>query len=124
MPHSIQRKLILASTSPYRRELLARLRLSFEVIPPDVDESAKDLETPGQLARRLSLEKALSVAHRYPEAVVIGSDQVADLNGQPLGKPGNHDRAVEQLKLMRGHTVVFHTAVSVVCERIHHAQTD
>ena len=124
MPHSIQRKLILASTSPYRRELLSRLRLPFEVISPEVDESVKDLETPGQLARRLSLEKALAVAHRYPEALVIGSDQVADLNGRPLGKPGNHDRAVQQLRLMRGHTVVFHTAVSVVCERIDYAQTD
>lgn len=124
MPHSIQRKLILASTSPYRRELLARLRLPFEVVPPEVDESAMDLETPGQLALRLSLKKAHNVAHRYPEALVIGSDQVADLNGQPLGKPGNHDRAVEQLRLMRGHTVVFHTAVSVVCKRIDYAQTD
>lgn len=124
MPHFIQRKLILASTSPYRRELLARLRLPFEVIAPDVDETANHGETPEQLARRLSLEKASAVARRYPEAIVIGSDQVADLDGQALGKPGNHERAVEQLRLMRGHTVVFHTAISVVCQQSAYSQTD
>ena len=124
MHHPVQRKLILASTSPYRRELLARLRLPFEVIAPEVDETADTGETPEQLARRLSLEKACAVARRFPDAVVIGSDQVADLNGQALGKPGSHERAVEQLRLMRGHTVVFHTAISVVCQQATYAQTD
>lgn len=124
MPHPTQRKLILASTSPYRRELLARLRLPFDVLAPDVDESAKSHETPGQTAGRLALSKARAVAHRFPEAVVIGSDQVADLDGRALGKPGNHQRAVEQLRLMRGHAVVFHTAVSVVCEQAGYAQTE
>ena len=124
MQHSLQRKLILASTSPYRRDLLARLRLPFEVIAPDVDESPRHHEAPAQLARRLSLEKARAVARRFPDAVVIGSDQVADLNGLPLGKPGTHDRAVEQLRRMRGHTVAFHTAVSVVCEQTAYAQTE
>ncbi|MDP2367835.1 Maf family nucleotide pyrophosphatase [Rhodoferax sp.] len=124
MRHPIQRKLILASTSPYRRDLLARLRLPFEVIAPEVDESADKGETPEQLARRLSLQKARAVAQRFPDAIVIGSDQVADLNGKALGKPGNHERAVEQLRLMRGHTVVFHTAISVVCQQTAYAQTD
>ncbi|MFM1891399.1 MAG: hypothetical protein RLZ44_476 [Pseudomonadota bacterium] len=106
--------LILASTSRYRRELLSRLRLPFEVIAPEVDEAPMDGEAPAQLARRLALAKARAVAERRPEAVVIGSDQVADLDGEPIGKPGNHERAVEQLRRMRGREVVFQTALSVV----------
>jgi septum formation protein len=106
--------LILASTSRYRRELLSRLRLPFEVIAPEVDETPMDGEAPAQLARRLSLAKARAVADRRPEAVVIGSDQVADLDGEPIGKPGDHARAVEQLRRMRGREVVFQTALSVV----------
>lgn len=109
------RKLILGSTSPYRRELLTRLHIPFETASPDVDETPGASETPPQLARRLALAKAHAVAARTPDAVVIGSDQVADLEGQPLGKPGTHARAVAQLQQMRGKTVVFQTAVAVVC---------
>ncbi len=109
------RPLILGSTSAYRRELLQRLRLPFEVAAPDVDETPQPGERPPELARRLALAKARAVAQRHPSAIVIGSDQVADLGGEPLGKPGTHERAVEQLRRMRGRTVIFQTAVSVVC---------
>jgi septum formation protein len=109
------RPLILGSTSRYRRELLQRLHLPFEVAAPDVDETPMPGEAPEALARRLALAKARAVAARHPEAVVIGSDQVADLDGEPLGKPGTHERAVAQLQRMRGRTVVFQTALSVVC---------
>lgn len=111
----MQRPLILASTSRYRHELLQRLRLPFDVHSPDVDETPLPGETPEALARRLALSKAHTVAARFPEAVVIGSDQVADLDGEPLGKPGDHARATAQLKRMRGRTLVFQTAVAVVC---------
>lgn len=113
---SLQRPLILGSTSRYRRELLERLRLPFTVQAPDVDETPLPQEAPAPLALRLALAKARAVAAAYPGAVVIGSDQVADLDGEPLGKPGNHDRAVAQLKQMRGKTVIFQTAVAVVCQ--------
>jgi septum formation protein len=106
--------LILASTSRYRRELLARLRLPFEVLAPQVDEAPQPDETPPALALRLALAKANAVAARRPDAVVIGSDQVADLQGDALGKPGTHARAVQQLRRLRGQTVLFHTAVAVV----------
>lgn len=107
--------LILGSTSPYRRELLARLGLAFQVVAPQVDETPRPGEAPLALARRLALAKAQDVAARHPGAIVIGSDQVADLDGQPLGKPGDHARATDQLRRMRGRTVVFQTAVAVVC---------
>ena len=106
--------LILASTSRYRRELLKRLRLPFEVHSPGVDETPRPGETPTALAQRLALEKARAVAAHHPEAAVIGSDQVADLHGEPIGKPGDHARAVQQLQRMSGQRVVFQTAVSVV----------
>jgi septum formation protein len=109
------RPVVLGSTSVYRRELMARLRIPFEVAAPDVDETPLPGETPEALARRLALAKARAVAARYPQAAVIGSDQVADLGGEPLGKPGTHARAVQQLQRMRGRTVVFQTAVAVVC---------
>ena len=116
MPNThLPRPLILGSTSPYRRELLQRLRLPFEVVRPEVDETPHAGELPVALAQRLAMEKALAVARKHPQAVVIGSDQVADLDGEPLGKPGTHERAVAQLQRMRGHTVVFQTAVAVVC---------
>ena len=107
--------LILASTSRYRRELLERLRLPFSVQAPDTDETPQPGELPAALASRLALAKAQAVARQHPGAVVIGSDQVADLDGTPIGKPGTHERAVAQLRLMRGRTVVFETAVAVVC---------
>jgi len=116
--------LILASTSRYRSELLARLRLPFEVVAPDVDETPLAGEQPQQLACRLAMEKARAVAARYPQAVVIGSDQVADLDGQPLGKPLVHDVAVQQLKRMQGRQVVFQTAVAVVRNDRKFAQMD
>ena len=109
--------LILGSTSVYRRELLARLRLPFEVHAPHVDETPLPGEAPAALAQRLALAKAHAVARLHPEAVVIGSDQVADLDGQPIGKPGTHERAVAQLRSMSGRSVVFQTAVAVVCAR-------
>jgi septum formation protein len=108
-------RLILGSTSRYRRELLARLRLPFDVQAPEVDESPLPGETPPALALRLALAKAHAVAALHPAAVVIGSDQVADLDGNPVGKPGSHDNATAQLRAMRGRTVVFQTAVAVVC---------
>ena len=107
-------RLIIASTSRYRRELLARLRLPFDVVSPGVDEAALDGEQPAALATRLALAKAQAVAANAADAVVIGSDQVADFDGRAIGKPGSHDRAVEQLTLMSGQRVVFHTAVAVV----------
>lgn len=123
-PPSGIRTLILASTSRYRRELLERLRLPFEVVPPEVDESPRAGESPPQLASRLALAKARAVSHRFPEAVVIGSDQVADLDGEPLGKPGDHARATVQLRSMRGKTVVFQTAVAVVCQATAYARQE
>ncbi|OIN91235.1 MAG: septum formation protein Maf [Comamonadaceae bacterium CG1_02_60_18] len=119
-----QQKLILASTSRYRRELLLRLRLPFEVMSPEVDETTLPGEAPAQIARRLALSKAHAVAVKHPQAVVIGSDQVADLEGTALGKPLNHPRAVAQLQAMRGKTVVFQTAVAVVCHATGFAQCD
>lgn len=118
------RTVVLGSTSRYRRELLSRLNLPFEVAAPHVDETPQTGEAPRDLALRLALAKARAVAQHHPEAVVIGSDQVADLDGRPLGKPGNHERAVQQLRQMRGHTVVFQTALAVVCLATGFEQTD
>ncbi|WP_374354686.1 Maf family nucleotide pyrophosphatase [Limnohabitans sp.] len=112
---ALPRTVVLGSTSRYRRELLSRLNLPFEVAAPEVDETPQPGEAPRKLALRLALAKARAVAARHPEAVVIGSDQVADLAGQALGKPGEHARAVQQLRQMRGQTVVFQTALAVVC---------
>lgn len=108
-------ELILASTSRYRRELLERLHLPFSVRAPEVDESVRPGESPAAAASRLALEKARAVAKVKPAAVVIGSDQVADLEGQAIGKPGTHERAQAQLRAMSGKTLVFHTAIAVVC---------
>jgi septum formation protein len=107
-------RLVLGSTSAYRRVLLQRLRLAFDIDAPRVDETPRPGETPAALALRLALEKAHEVAARHPDAVVIGADQVADLAGQAIGKPGTHARAVAQLQALRGQRVVFHTAVAVV----------
>jgi septum formation protein len=112
---SKQRALVLGSTSRYRQELLQRLRIPFSVAAPHVDETPLTGEAPATLAMRLALAKARAVARNFPQAVVIGSDQVADLDGLPLGKPGTHERAVVQLRQMRGRTVIFQTAVAVVC---------
>lgn len=125
-PHATAsgRPLILGSTSRYRKELLARLCIPFQVEAPEVDETPQAQEAPRDLALRLALAKARAVANKYPDAVVIGSDQVADLEGEPLGKPGNHTNAVKQLKRMRGKTVIFQTALSVVCVATGFEQTD
>lgn len=106
-------QLVLASTSPYRRELLARLGVPFAVAAPDVDETPLSGESPDETAQRLSVLKAKAVAGKYPDALIIGSDQVALLEGVQLGKPGTHERAVEQLQAMRGKALEFHTALCV-----------
>jgi septum formation protein len=118
------RQVILGSTSRYRKELLSRLQIPFETAAPDVDETPHSHEAPQDLALRLALAKARAVARKFPDAVVIGSDQVADLEGQPLGKPGNHANAVLQLQRMRGKTVIFQTALSVICLATGFEQTD
>lgn len=118
-----QPTLILASTSRYRKELLERLLLPFATVSPEVDETPLSGEAPAALALRLALAKAQAVARAHPKAVVIGSDQVADLAGEPLGKPGTHERAVRQLQRMRGQTVVFQTAVAVVRQDTGFAQS-
>lgn len=123
-PDSAARRLVLGSTSPYRRELLGRLRLSFDVVPPEVDETPLPGEAPADLAKRLAAAKAAAVARLHPEAVVIGSDQVADLAGEPLGKPGNHANAVAQLRRMSGQVVVFQTALTVMCQATGFVQHD
>ena len=123
-PTPENRSLVLGSSSRYRRELLSRLNLAFEVAIPDVDESPRPGESPKSLALRLALAKAQAVAAKFPHAVVIGSDQVADLDGEPLGKPGTHEKAVAQLRRMRGRTVVFQTAVAVVCAESGFEQVD
>ncbi|MFO1386235.1 MAG: Maf family nucleotide pyrophosphatase [Chitinivorax sp.] len=109
--------LVLASTSPYRRELLTRLGIPFEVAAPEVDETPHAGEGPADTALRLAQEKARALAHRYPGALIIGSDQVATLDNLQIGKPGNHERAVAQLQLMRGRTVIFHTALALYDSR-------
>lgn len=124
MPETTPRKLILGSTSRYRRELLERLRIPFTVEAPDVDETPLPLETPQQMACRLAISKARAVAAKFPDSIVIGSDQVADLEGQALGKPGDHTRALAQLQKMRGKVVVFHTAVAVICQQSGFEQMD
>jgi septum formation protein len=118
------RPVILGSTSKYRAELMGRLGIAFERAAPDVDETPLPGETPEQIARRLALAKARAVAQKFPQAVVIGSDQVADLAGTPLGKPGTHERAVQQLSAMRGQTVIFQTALAVVCAETGFEQAD
>lgn len=104
-------RLILASSSPYRKELLSRLRLPFDVLVPAIDESPQDGESPSATALRLAREKAAAVVRRAPGALVIGSDQVATLDGAQIGKPGSHENALRQLQAMRGRQVIFHTAL-------------
>lgn len=111
---NLQPRIILASSSAYRRELLARLGLHFEIISPEVDETPEAHESGAALAERLAELKARTVAARHQEAIVIGSDQVAECGGRLLGKPGSEDRALEQLLSMQGQDVVFQTAVAVV----------
>ncbi len=107
-------RLVLASTSAYRRELLTRLHLPFEIASPDTDESALPGESPAATAERLSIAKARAVAHRFPDTLIIGSDQVASLESQRFGKPLTRERAIEQLRAMRGRTVTFHTGLCLL----------
>lgn len=112
MPPSLGRpQLILGSSSKYRKELLARLRIPFDVIAPEIDEEPRPGETPDQTALRLAREKAAAIAAHAPNSLVIGSDQVATLDGEQIGKPGSHGNAMRQLQKMRGRLVVFHTAL-------------
>ena len=107
-------QIVLSSTSLFRRELLARLGLPFETANPNVDETARHGETPETTALRLSEDKARAVARQYPEALIIGSDQVAYLDGQVFGKPGTHENAARQLQTMRGRTVNFYTGLCLL----------
>lgn len=113
----MSRKLVLASTSPYRRELLGRLGLPFEVASPETDETPLPGEAPEATALRLSEAKARAVATAYPDALIIGSDQVAEMNGAIFGKPGTHERAVAQLRQLSGQTVNFFTGLCVLNSR-------
>lgn len=117
-----QPRLVLASTSPFRKELLSRLRIPFATANPDVDESPLPGEIPEQTALRLSEAKARAVAKDFPEALIIGSDQVACLDGKIFGKPGNHDRAVTQLRTMAGKTVNFFTGLCLLNSHSGHTQ--
>lgn len=115
--------LILGSSSPYRRELLSRLRIPFEVAVPDIDEAPLPGEAPEATALRLSRRKAEAIAARHPGALVIGSDQVCTLDGAQIGKPGSHDKALAQLQMMRGKLITFHSALCLLDSRTGQAQT-
>ena len=118
----MSQNLILASTSPFRRELLARLGLPFDVANPQTDETALPGETPEQIAMRLSEAKARAVVETHPDALIIGSDQVATVDGKIYGKPGTHQRAVEQLRALSGKTVNFFTGLCLLNARTGEAQ--
>ena len=117
------RQLLLASTSAYRRQLLARLGLRFDIADPEVDERVLPSEAPPATASRLSILKAQAMRSRFPQALIVGSDQVASLEGQRLGKPGKHGAAVAQLRALSGKIAEFHTAVSVLDARNGAVQT-
>ncbi|MCW8976205.1 MAG: Maf-like protein [Sedimenticola sp.] len=122
-------KIILGSTSPFRRQLLEKLRLQFDVDSPDIDESHQPEETPEQMVARLSIEKARAVAKKHKQALIIGSDQIACIGSQILGKPGNRENAIKQLMLASGKKVTFYTGLclynsvtantQVLCEPFH-----
>jgi septum formation protein len=119
-----QQTLILASSSIYRRELLEGLQLPFTTIAPDVDETPLDGEEPETTALRLAQMKARKVAEQHPKALIIGCDQVAALDGLQLGKPLTHDNAVKQLRLMRGHSVTFYSALCLYNAGLNRMQTE
>ena len=120
IPSSSAPRLILASSSSYRRDLLARLHLPFEAVAPHIDETPRAGEAPETTALRLARAKAEAIARLHPGALVIGSDQVATLDGEQIGKPGDHARALAQLRKMRGREVVFHTALCLWDSRAPH----
>jgi len=111
---TMQPSIVLASSSVYRRELFERLGLAYEIDVPGIDESALEGEPPVRTARRLSLAKAEAVAARHPGAIVIGADQVAECEGRALGKPGTHERALEQLLFLSGRKAFFHSGIAIV----------
>lgn len=114
MPPTTPPRLVLASSSVYRRELLARLKIDFETCSPDIDETARPGENPEAQALRLACAKAATAAVRHPATLIIGSDQVALCNGRELAKPGDHARAKLQLGMMSGKTITFHTALCLL----------
>ena len=114
---STQPLLILASSSSYRKELLSRLQLPFLTVSPDIDETPAAGESPEQTALRLARQKSEAVALHHPQSLIIGSDQVATLDGEQIGKPGNHENALRQLLKMRGRRVIFHTALCLLDNR-------
>ncbi|MGA7594969.1 MAG: Maf family nucleotide pyrophosphatase [Gallionella sp.] len=116
--------LVLASSSVYRNELLKRLNLPFETIAPDVDETPLPQESARATSVRLAQVKARAVSGKYPDALIIGSDQVALLEGNQIGKPHTHDNAVKQLRAMRGKTTHFYTALTLLNSRTGHMQTE
>lgn len=116
-------KLVLASTSTYRRELLSRLKLPFDVASPNVDETPLPGESPSATALRLSVLKANAVASQFPDALIIGSDQVLMLDSEQLGKPGSYENAFMQLKKMQGKAMVFHTALTLFNSKTGRTQT-
>lgn len=120
---SIPLPLILGSSSIYRRELLQRLRIPFETVSPEIDEAPLPGEIPEATALRLAKAKASKIAATYPDALIIGADQVAVLNGVQLGKPLNHANALQQLRFMQGKEVMFYTAISLLNSRSNHIQT-
>jgi septum formation protein len=120
----MKQPLILASSSPYRKELLQRLHLDFEVFSPDIDESQLADERPEQTALRLAQLKARKIAETHPEAIIIGCDQVATLDGIQLGKPGDHENAIKQLQMMRGKQVTFHSALCLYNAKTQHIQAE
>src|SRR5450830_160541 len=116
--------IILASSSPFRRELLSRLQLAFEVISPDIDESPLENETPQETALRLAQLKARKVAETHADALIIGCDQVATLDNLQIGKPGTHEKAVKQLQMLRGRQVTFHSALCLYNAQSQHMQAE
>lgn len=114
MPTSAQPRIVLASTSQFRKELLGRLQLPFETAAPDADETPLTGESPTETAERLAVAKAKAVAERFPNALIIGSDQVAFHDSQRFGKPGTRENATAQLRSMSGKTVVFHTGLCLL----------
>ena len=115
-PNIVSPPLILASSSPYRKELLSRLRIPFFTVSPNIDETPLSGETPDKLACRLAQAKASLIAAKYPGHIVIGADQAASLNGVPIGKPGDRTGALRQLRALSGQSVTFHSAMSVALD--------
>lgn len=123
LPSQISPALILASSSPYRREVLQKLHLPFECVSPEIDETPFSHESPEQTSLRLAESKAKKIAEHYPNALIIGCDQVATVDGLQIGKPGNHENAVKQLTMLSGKEVVFHSAICLFDSASQHMQS-